>query len=401
MRIRAYLPYADEKPAGLVRFSAHLVEALRSRGADVELFFGQLRGRPAWAAGRATRVVFPGWLQHNPLLRFVLLPLRILWLQLGYPLTVRGHREHPLLLLAHESAPFPWWDQVAVVHDLTALRSFSGRNTALRRLHHGLWLSGLRRSRHIIAISEATRDDLVWRYPELAAKITVVHEGVDRSVFRQDAAPDDDDVLAAPGIAGRYLLYVGTLASHKNIPFLLPILARLASAGEDVRLVLAGGHASAERDALGRVAREHGVEQRLIFPGYVDDAALAALMRQCSCFVFPSRNEGFGLAVVEAMACGAPVVSSSAGSLAEVVANGGVLLSPDSEAEWVEVISRVLGDRAFRADLRQRGIARAEELTWDRAAERYLDILQARGSTSERPTRRRVEAAAVSPGGTG
>jgi glycosyltransferase involved in cell wall biosynthesis len=399
VRIRAYLPYADEKPAGLVRFSAHLVAALRSQGAEVELFFGQLGGRPRWAAGPATRVLFPGWLQHNPVLRLVLLPLRILWLQVGYPLAVRGYRDHPLLLLAHESAPFPWWDQVAVVHDLTALRSFSGRNTLLRRLHHALWLAGLRRSRHIIAISVATRDDLVSRYPELAPKTTVVHEGVDRSVFGEGAAPADDSVLEAFGITDRYLLYVGTLAAHKNIPFLVPVLARLAAAGDDVQLVLAGGHPVADQDALRRLAGEHGSAHRLVFPGYVDDGALAALMRRCDCFVFPSRNEGFGLAVVEAMACGAPVVSSSAGSLPEVVGEGGVLLSPDVETEWVRVISRVLGEPGYRAELRSRAVERAGQLSWDRAAEMYIDILGAPERSGETSAGRRMNAVASSSGG--
>jgi glycosyltransferase involved in cell wall biosynthesis len=389
MKLRAYLPYADETPAGLVRFSAHLVEAMRSGGAEVELLLGQRVGRPGWASEAGTRVLFPARLQSNPLLRLMLLPLRILWLQLGYPLTVRGYRDHPLLLLAHESAPLPWWDQVAVVHDLTALRADSGRNTWLHGLHHRLWLGGLRRSRRIVAISEATRADLVSRYPELEARTEVIHEGVDRSVFRHVDAPGDDAVLAGLGLDGAYLLYTGTLAPHKNVPFLVPVLARLVTAGADLRLVVVGRHDEADQDALRRLAREHGVGERLVFPGYVDDESLAALMRRCACFVFPSRNEGFGLAVVEAMACAAPLVCAASGSLPEVVADGGVLLSADDADGWVDEIGRVLDEPARRAALRDRGTARAAELTWEGAAARYLEVLDRMAAPSGRASKDR------------
>ena len=109
--------------------------------------------------------------------------------------------------------------------------------------------------------------------------------------------------------------------------------------------------------------------------GFVDDAALAGLLGTCAAFVFPSRNEGFGLAAAEAMACGAPVVSSNAGSLAEVVGGGGVLLSPDDAEAWTATLARVLTDADFRADLSRRALARSDAFSWDRAADAYARIL--------------------------
>lgn len=386
MKIRAYLPYADERPAGLGRFAAELCEALRARGAEVEVIFGHLEGAPAWALRGSRRVVLPAWLHRVRGLRLAKPLLRVLWLQLGLPLLAARDGELPLLLLAHESAPFPSRDQVAVVHDLTALRPYSGRTGMLRRWHHALWLMGLRRSRHVIAVSDATRDELVARYPELAPKIVVVHEGVDHSVFRPDDAGAMRETLPSDLRLRPFLLYAGTLSPHKNVSLLVPLLARLASTAQELRLVVAGRYTEEELESLRRHAASHAVAERVVPLGYVSDAMLAALMRHCAAFTFPSRNEGFGLAVAEAMACGAPVLASNAGSLPEVVGSGGVLLPPDDADAWAAAGARVLTDASFRARVVEAGLARARELTWDRAAQRYLDLL--------RPTTSRVVAGA-------
>lgn len=375
MRIRVYIPFVDDKPAGLLRFCGQLSRSLRIVGADVELLIGQLLANPDWADQGTTKVLFPTWFQRHALSRLLLVPFRLMWLQFGYPLVVANYRTTPLLLLAHESAPFPWWPQTAVVHDLTALHVASGRNTLLHRVLHRLWVSGLRRSSHIVAISEATRTDLLKRHPELTAQTVVISEGVDRDVFTNREFHCDGDLLPACAGASDYLLYAGTLAQHKNLPFLVKILADLIAQGRQLRLALVGKHDALAKESLQSVISEEGVARSVDFLGYVSDETLAALMRRCACFTFPSLNEGFGLAVAEAMACGAPVVCSSAGSLPEVVRDGGVLLPPHDRAAWTHAISVVLDDTAFRLDLKRRGVERATQLTWDAVAKCYSSLL--------------------------
>jgi O-antigen biosynthesis alpha-1,3-mannosyltransferase len=192
-------------------------------------------------------------------------------------------------------------------------------------------------------------------------------EGVDRRVFH---AGEGD-----AGVCGNYLLYAGTLAPHKNVPFLVPVLSRLVAEGMDLRLVVTGKHPPAEREALLSQARRHGVAERVQFPGYLSDDELALLMRGCAAFVFPSLNEGFGLAPVEAMACGAPVVAAAAGSLPEVLGDGGLLLDAADTDAWVRAVRRLREDGAFREDVRRRGLRRSREFDWDTAAERFQSVI--------------------------
>jgi len=252
------------------------------------------------------------------------------------------------------------------VHDLTDFKAYAGRNGTLSRVRNRLWQTGLNRSDVVIAISEATRHDLAATLGISGSRVRVVYEGVDQERF----TPGGPGVATAPP----FLLYVGTLDAHKNVPFLLRIHAELVARGLDVELVLAGRHPR-ERVAALADALPEAVRERVRWAGFVDDAELVRLLRSCAAFVFPSLNEGFGLAVVEAMACGAPVVSSGAGSLEEVVGAGGLVLPPTDEGQWVGALERVLGDPSYREALVARAVTRAEAFSWDRAAASYRECL--------------------------
>jgi glycosyltransferase involved in cell wall biosynthesis len=245
------------------------------------------------------------------------------------------------------------------------MKTFAQRRGRIERIRNFLWVAGLKRSRKIIAISQATQRDLLETFDLPDGKVVVIYEGYDPDIFR----PASEIGSAAP-----YLLYAGTLAPNKNIPFLLRAFAR-ARGSSPIRLKLVGKQSTADVEALLQPLSEE-VRSAIDFVGFVSDEELAALMQQCTAFVFPSLNEGFGLAVVEAMACGAPIISSDAGSLLEVVGDGGVLLSPTDEEKWVAQIAAVLGDPDIRHQLRSRALARSAAFSWSNAASAYLSLLR-------------------------
>ena len=235
------------------------------------------------------------------------------------------------------------------------------------------------RATHILADSEATRRDLaaLWRVPD--DKVTVLYSGVNAR-FRPVT---DGTALAAVraryGLDDRpYVLAVGTVQPRKNYEMLVRAFRAVAQAGPHA-LVIAGGRGWLTEGLDAEITRQ-GVADRVILPGFVDDADLPALYSAADLFVFPSLYEGFGLPLLEAMACGVPVISSDASSLPEVAASGGqaaaLLLPPGDEAAWSAAMLRLLGDGAARQQLIAAGAAQAARFTWPAAARQLLALYE-------------------------
>lgn len=368
-----YLPYVDEQGTGMQRFGSEMILALLRNGQPARVILGEVQGRPKWLEGVPHEVLIsPGIARRVP--RPVTALARLLWLQFLLPLRVR--RKATVLTLAdRDLATFPMFRQVAVVHDLTQARELRLHRSRARDARIRMWKTALRRSDRVIAISEATKCDLIQSFGVDPARVEVVYEGFDPSTFYPRTGE--------PGGGKPYLLYAGTLAPNKNIPFLLRVFCQLRDAGFDVELQLAGRYGpELASEVIGPVPEQHRCAVRLI--GFVSDAELAERMRGCTAFVFPSLSEGFGLAPVEAMACGAPVISSEATSLKEVVGEGGVLLSPLDERGWVEALTQVLTSESFRKVLSERALRRSSAFSWDRAAQSYRAIIEGAGPAPAR-----------------
>lgn len=366
-KVYLYIPYVSEHATGMQRFASEMVAALGRAGVDADLIVGEVHGQPAWLSTHRYTVVLGRWSKRLP--RAVAALLRVVWLQTVFPF--RAERGATLLALAHELAPVPAVRQVAVVHDLTDFRAFAGRGGVGTRVRNWLWRVGLSRSGAVIAISEATRRDLATMLGIAGVHVSVVYEGVDQALFSPTARLPSVDGAGQP-----FLLYVGTLDPHKNVAFLLSVYSDLVRRGLGVDLVLVGRQPPETVRAL-MASLPVEIRSGVRWAGFVKDPELARLLATCTAFVFPSLNEGFGLAVAEAMACGAPVVSSDAGSLAEVIAGGGVLLAPDNLGAWVSALERVLTDVSHRQHLAEQALARSRIFSWDRAAEAYRQILKA------------------------
>ena len=282
--------------------------------------------------------------------------------------------------LAHPPA------SVVTIHDLGYL-AFPQAHTPRRRLELELttrW--SLRAARLTIAISQATKDDLVRRYGADPARVRVVHHGLG-DAFRPVENPL---VIAAArerhGIAPRYLLYVGTLQPRKNLERLIDAFALVADRPEltGIQLVIVGGRGWLSEGIERRIA-QHGLTKRVRLSGYLPDEDLPALLSGALAFVFPSLYEGFGMPVLEAMACGAPVLTSNTSSLPEVAGDAALLVNPTDPEEIAAGIARMASDGGLRAKLYARGLARAATFTWDRCARETLAVLRECAEVNHHP----------------
>jgi glycosyltransferase involved in cell wall biosynthesis len=308
------------------------------------------------------------------------IPLPRLWTHVRLSVEVLRHAPDVLFIPAHVlplGAPLVRrMRTVVTIHDLGYLQYPEAHTTAQRLYLRLSTVWSARAASHLIAVSEATRNDLVRLAKVSPARVTVVHHGVaDR--FRQPVV----DLGRARKIAGGsepYFLYVGTVQPRKNLERVIEAFAdasaQLTDQGRTPVLVIAGKRGWLSEQIAQRAAAL-GIADRVRFVGYVADEDLPALYRASLAFVFPSLYEGFGMPVLEAMACGAPVLTSNSSSLPEVAGDAALLVDPHDTRAIAAGMVRLARDEVLRQELRQRGYRRAAQFTWDRCAEETLRVL--------------------------
>jgi glycosyltransferase involved in cell wall biosynthesis len=280
---------------------------------------------------------------------------------------------------------------VVTVHDIIPYMvrndpALSTYRTWADRLFDQLALAGVRRAHALIAVSEYTRQTVHHHLGIPTERITVVHHGIDHERFRPHDPPAE--VWDRFGLRRdrRYLIYVGSEDPRKDLGTLIDALALIRETAPDVELIKVGdAHFAEERDRLLARARAQGVASAISFLNDVADADLPALYALARVCVMPSVYEGFGIPVIEALACGTPVVASDASSLPELVGDAGLLFPPRRADRLADGIRRLLDRSAWWQDWRAAALSRARDFTWDRAARRTLDVYeQARRSVHAR-----------------
>ena len=231
-----------------------------------------------------------------------------------------------------------------------------------------------RRADRVITLSQAARREILEDLPVRPDRVDVVPCG---SGNASSAEPSEECELRRRLGLGerRVVLAVSALSLHKNLPPLVRALTRVRETHPDVVLVIPGNptkHGS-ELEAL---AEDLGVGEALCLPGWVDEADLEGLYRIASCFVFPSRREGFGMPILEAMARGVPVACSDASAVPEVAGDAALYFTPERPDQIAQAIHRLLGDAKLAAELVERGRARQRRFTWSRAAEETLSVYE-------------------------
>ena len=288
-----------------------------------------------------------------------------LWEQVGLP--CRLHRS--LLWSPCTTGPLGVSSQVVTIHDC----AFQDRAECFTP-RFAAWLQWLvprlaRRVRRIITVSGYSKGRICEICRVQPDKVQVIHNGVDPHFRPVDAA----EVAAARArfhLPESYVLCVGSLEPRKNLSRLLQAWRQIAPQVPEHKLVLVGTTA-----AVFASANLEATDESVVFTGYVPDESLPALYTGAAAFVYPSLYEGFGLTVLEAMACGTPVICSHTTSLPEVAGDAAILVDPLNVTALGEAIVQILSDPERRQTLRSLGRERARAFTWDRAAEQTWQVL--------------------------
>jgi glycosyltransferase involved in cell wall biosynthesis len=271
---------------------------------------------------------------------------------------------------------------VVTIHDMANLFFEEAHSRARMQLRRFRFRRGLVRASRVMAVSEATKRDAEAFLGFPSNRIRRVYNAPDPGFLEHSHTRDDQQrILERYQITYPYLLYAGNIRRHKNVPRLVEAFAvvREQLAGhplyKDLRLVIIGDTISqypAVRQTVIKSRTEHVVR----FLGFVPFDTLRCFYESAAAFVFPSRYEGFGLPPLEAMACGAPVVTSNISSLPEVVGDAAVLVNPENVFDIARGIRDVLLDDKLRADLICRGRQQAARFSWERTARQVLEIYQ-------------------------
>jgi len=378
MRIGIDYTAAARQGGGIGRCTRELVSAILAEQTpnDFTLLSGTAGLGDAWAtqAGRLRALAAPGRLT----LRTVPLTddwMARIWHRLRIPFRATWLTGPVDLFYAPDFLlpPLPRDTRAWVtIHDLSFLRHPETFPAKLRAYLERAVPRSAERADGILTDSEATRRDVIELLGVAPERVTTVLLGVS-GAFTPTAAPGEREILRAKyGLGDRpTVLAVGTVQPRKNYERLIEAVDRVR-ASLDVDLVIAGKPAWLSESVLEAAATRDHV--RIL--GFVDDADLPALYRQAAVLAFPSLYEGFGLPPLEAMACGTPVVASSASSVPEAVGDAGLLLDPRDTALWADALSTVLTDADLRADMAVRGLAHAATFTWTRAARQWLALLE-------------------------
>lgn len=376
-----------ESPTGLGLYTINLIRALDALRDDLQVYtscpaaLGPLRARilPATALARPER----GLRGHFT---------RLLWVQSALRIRARAAGIGVLLNTVPEAILSSRVPQVTVVHDLLPL-FFPAEYPRQQYYFRSLVPRVLRRSRVVVADSESTRRDIIESYGLPDEKVRVIYPGYDPTAYFASGL----DRAPGPG-EDSFLLYVGNLLPHKNLLSLLDALAILRRR-QRARLIIRGEGQPTYARAVRERVETLGLGDAVSFQGYAREGELRDLYARAACLVLPSLREGFGLPVLEAMACGTPVITSSSSSLPEVGGDAALQVDPHDAIDLSGAMYRVLTDRRLREELRERGLKWVRGFSWRRTAEQMSALLDAvrSGALDAAPSPRARGAGAPAP----
>jgi glycosyltransferase involved in cell wall biosynthesis len=365
MRIAINASIVDSVLSGLGIYTVNLLKELTKHHGDFVVYTScpELCAVYAAECRKISRGVQPSHGRRGHL-------RRLAWIQTCLPIRLWIDRGGVLLCPLPEGMLFPSIPQVVVVHDVLPLR-FTQEYPRQQYYFRHLVPAILKRSSAIVALSENTKRDMLEFYNVDSTAVHVVSAGYDQSRYRTGIPPEG---IQEKYRLRAYLLYVGNLLPHKNLHNLLKAFSLIAPQFPHT-LVIAGKKDPRYHPKLEAEARALGVLDRVSWLDYVPAAELPALYAGAEVFVLPSLYEGFGLPILEAMACGTPVVASHAGSIPEVAGSAAALIDPYDIPAMAETLATVLMDQRRRDSMRCRGLKQVQRFTWGKTAQEVLALL--------------------------
>jgi glycosyltransferase involved in cell wall biosynthesis len=311
-------------------------------------------------------------------------PSKIAWEQCVLPFHLKRHGIDVLLSPGNISPFFHRCPSVVIMYDMIPFIRPEVFTALERAALKTLFRTSARRSDKVITISESSKGDIVRTFGIPEGKVTVVLSGCDEQFRPVPVTEEARELLKRQGIPPRYILSVASSRTYKNIDGLINAYKLLKDKYRVPQSLVITGLAGRAHPDIKRLTQRLGLTGDVVFSGFLEDRVLPLLYSAAEVFVYPSFYEGFGLPVIEAMACGTPVAASSRTSLPEAVGDAGVLFDPHNIEEMAGGMHRILSDRPFRDDLVKKGLARAKTFSWEKAASETLAALSELGGRGVR-----------------
>ncbi|MBI5186118.1 MAG: glycosyltransferase family 4 protein [Nitrospinae bacterium] len=357
---------ADGKMTGIGRYLLHFLKWAARERTEVNFFL---------YANQFTRLSLEA---QNFRVRVMPEKITFLWDQVLLPVQLKKDRINAFLSPYYKAPIFSPCPACITIHDLLFLEMYHGgvREKMKNLLFIPLAMLISRRAARIITDSHFSKADILRRLKADSGKVEVVYINTSEGLFPEKDLAESERVRRKYGVGYKYILYIGNFKAHKNVGALVDAFRLLQEEEvfKDYSLVL-GGNKDARATAIEKKIRDSGLEGRALFTGHLEESDLRGLYSAASLFVFPSLYEGYGLPVMEAMACGTPVACSNRTSLPEIAGGAAVLFDPENPGDMAEAIRPILLDEAKRGELIRKGLERVRKLNEKPCPERLFEIL--------------------------
>jgi glycosyltransferase involved in cell wall biosynthesis len=356
------LAYAlNRSPTGIGHYTRNLFHAFSQLGLDYHLLIA--------GAGPYAHHIHP---LHGASLAPALLTLG--------QLEIAWYAHRFTLNLLHDPiglAPFSLCHsyRLVTIHDVFPL-SFPGHSTIFEDLLYRFWLPLiLTHFDVIITVSQNSKQD-ICKFLHIGDQKVIVIPAASTKHFRYLPQEEVSMLLARYGVIRPYILYVGSVEPRKNLLRMLDAYQLLLRWSDRWKFMIVGARNYWKSYPVAQKVEQLGLQDQVIFTGYIPDEDLPALYNGAELFCFPSLYEGFGLPVLEAMACGVPVVTSNCSSLPEVAGDAAILVDPYNVDEIADAMKRVLSDRELAQELRHLGLERAKQFSWEKTARETIAVYE-------------------------
>lgn len=293
--------------------------------------------------------------------------LRLAWTQFKLPNIYQKSKANLLFSPVPEAPLFNQCRFIVMVHDLIPLR-FPKKKSPLTPYFRYYIPQVCQQAQHIICNSQATADDIINYFQISASKITPIYLGYDQQKFKPFPNLKDDQIIP-------YFLYLGRHDPHKNVTRIVKAYAQFKY-NQDYQLWLAGPGDSRYTPQIKQLAKELEIDKQVKFLEYVSAEKLPLIINQATALIFPTLWEGFGFPVLEAMACGTPVITSNISSLPEVAGDACLLVNPHNEKEISEAILQLVEDEKLAVSLRELGLKRVNQFSWEKTGKQTLEVIE-------------------------